>query len=58
MILLEREFGLRKIPVRASDLANTGRDVIALKEIEELLTRPLRGRDEELGRFYVIEGAL
>jgi hypothetical protein len=54
-LLLDRELCLRKVPLRASDLANAGRDVVALKEIEDLLTRPLRGQDQELGALFALK---
>jgi hypothetical protein len=54
-LLLEREFVVRKIPMRIADLANNARGVVELREVEELLTRPLRGRDEELGALYTLK---
>jgi hypothetical protein len=54
-LLLEREFVVRKIPIRLSDLANNARGVVELREIEGLLTQPLRDRDEELGALYVLK---
>jgi hypothetical protein len=54
-LLLETHFVTRKIPVRLSDLANNARGVVELREVEELLTRPLRGRDEELGALYALK---
>jgi|SRR5271166_87268 len=53
-VLLDEQFCLRKIPIRVSDLANADRDVVVLKKMEELLTRPLRG-DEELGALFVLK---
>jgi hypothetical protein len=53
--LLETEFVTRKIPVRIADIANNARGVVELREVEELLTRPLRGRDEELGALYTLK---
>ena len=35
-----------------------GETLLRFKELEELLTRPLRGRDEELGALFIIEGTL
>jgi hypothetical protein len=54
-LLLEREFVIRKIPLRIADLANTARGVVELRELEELLTRSLHGRDEELGALYILK---
>ena len=53
--LLEREFVIRKIPFRLSDLATTARGVVELRDLEELLTRPLRGREEELSALYALK---
>jgi hypothetical protein len=54
-LLLETHFVTRRIPVRLSDLANNSRGVVELREIEDLLVRPLRGRDEELGALYALK---
>jgi hypothetical protein len=54
-LMLERELVIRKVPVRLSDLANAARGVVQVKEIEELLTRPLRNQAEELSALYVLK---
>ena len=54
-LLLEEHFEIRKIPLRIADIAGTARGVVQIKELEELLTRPLRGRDEELGALFVLK---
>jgi hypothetical protein len=54
-LLLEREFVVRKIPVRIADLANTARGVVELRELEGLLTRPLRNQAEELSALYALK---
>jgi hypothetical protein len=53
-LLFDRELCLRKVPIRASDLANAGRDVVAVKELEDVLCRPKRG-DEELSTLYTLK---
>jgi hypothetical protein len=54
-LLLEEYFEIRKIPVRISDLANAAKGCVEIKQLEELLTRPLRGREEEIGALYTLE---
>jgi hypothetical protein len=54
-LMLERELVIRKVPVRLSDLANTARGVVELRDIEETLTRPLRNRDEEISMLYTLK---
>ena len=53
--LLAEHFEIRKIPLRLSDMANAARGVVALREIEDLLTRPLRNQAEELSALYVLK---
>jgi hypothetical protein len=55
MLLLEEHFVIAKIPLRISDLATTAKGVVQLRELEELLTRPLRNREEEIGALYVLK---
>jgi hypothetical protein len=55
MLLLEEHFEIRKIPLRISDLATTAKGVVQLRELEELLTRPLRNREEEIGALFVLK---
>ena len=55
MLLLEEHFEIRKIPLRISDLATTAKGVVQLREIEELLTRPLRNREEEISALYTLK---
>ena len=55
MLLLEEHFEIRKIPLRISDLATTAKGVVELRELEELLTRPLRGREDELSALFVLK---
>jgi hypothetical protein len=54
-LLLETHFEIRKIPLRIADLATASRGVLQVRDWEELLTRPLRGRDEELGALYALK---
>jgi hypothetical protein len=53
--LLAEHFEARKIPFRLSDLANAARGVVQLREIEDLLTRPLRNQAEELGALFTLK---
>jgi hypothetical protein len=53
--MLERELVIRKVPVRLSDLANAARSVVELREIEDLLTRPLRNQAEELSALCALK---
>ena len=54
-LLLEEHFEIRKIPIRLSDLANAARGVVELRAVEELLTRPERGQEQELSALYVLK---
>jgi hypothetical protein len=54
-LLLETHFEIRKIPIRLSDLANAAKGVVALRNVEEMLTRPQRGQAEELSALYVLK---
>ena len=54
-LLLETHFEIRKIPVRIADMATASRGVLQVRDWEEILTRPLRGRDEELGALYTLK---
>lgn len=54
-LLLEEHFLIRKIPLRIADIASTARGVVELRDLEELLTRPLRGREEELSALYALK---
>jgi hypothetical protein len=53
-LLLEEHFEIRKIPLRIADIASTARGVVQVKELEELLTRPLP-RDEELSALFTLK---
>jgi hypothetical protein len=55
MLLLEEHFVIAKIPLRASDLATTAKGVVELRNLEELLTRPLRNQAEELSALYALK---
>jgi len=53
--LLEREFVVRKIPLRLTDLATTARGVVETREWEETLTKPSRDREEEIGSLFSLK---
>ena len=53
--LLAEHFEVRKIQLRLSELANAAKGVVELREIEDLLTRPLRNQAEELGALFVLK---
>jgi hypothetical protein len=52
--MLEEHFEVRKIPIRLSDLANAAKGCVEIRQLEELLTRPLHG-DFELSALYVLK---
>lgn len=54
MLLLEEHFEVREIPIRLSDLANAAKGCVEIRQLEELLTRPLHG-DYELSALYVLK---
>jgi hypothetical protein len=53
--LLEENFEIRKIPLRIEDIASTARGVVQIKELETLLTWPLRNREEELSALFSLK---
>jgi hypothetical protein len=55
VLLLEEHFEIRKVPLRLSDLANAAKIVVELRNLEEILTRPQRGQDEELGALFSLK---
>lgn len=54
-LLLEEHFELRKVPLRIADMANAAKGVVALRAVEEILTRPLRGQEQELSALYALK---